>query len=72
MIGNHKVNETSSKNKREYYFLWILLVAAVPVITTVHQLILFGIYFFMYNVKYSQVKSCLIRYNAYFHNNNFL
>ena len=32
--------------------LWILIVATVPVATIAHQLILFGIYFSMYNVKH--------------------
>ena len=53
------------------YFFWILIVATVPIATTVYQLILFGTYFSMYNVKHSQVVSCLIRLNAYFHNTNF-
>ena len=54
------------------YFLCILIVATVSVASTVHQLILFGIYFYIYNVKHSQVGLCLIRLNAYFHNINLL
>ena len=54
------------------YFIRILIVAIVAIATTVHQLILFDIYFSMYNVKHSQVRSCKIRLNAYFHNINFL
>ena len=54
------------------YFLWILIVATVLVTTIIHQLIVFGIYFPMYNVKHSQVRSCLIHLDVYFHNIKFL
>ena len=46
------------------YFLWILIVAIIPVATIIHQLILFDIYFTM--LKHSQVGSCMIRLNTYF------
>ena len=56
----------------DYVSLRFLLVATETVAITVHQLILFGIYFFMYSVKHSQVGSYLFRLNAYFRNINFL
>ena len=50
----------------------ILIVAAVFLAIIVHQLILFGIYFSVYNVKHSQVSFYLIRLDTYFRNINFL
>ena len=42
-----------------------LIVGTIPI--NYYLLIgLFDIYFSMYNVKYTQVRSCLIHYNTYF------